>query len=146
MERRFSSRDGIKVISKIKAHRYDKNDPKLSQEEFLHKFNETSSDSEEPDRASAREERNTQRNKKRSSAEENRAEYSRTYQDVDGEPDDIATRRGPRWEVLTEIHSMNYLFIHLLSYKTYHLRNAQPYLPPKRRTAIKHIPKDIPPR
>lgn len=66
--------------------------------------------------------------------------------DVKGEPEDIATRRGPRWEHLKELQPTNYLFKHLLSYRTYRLRNPQTHLTKSRRSAVRKIRRDIPPK
>lgn len=41
------------------------------------------------------------------------------------EPEDIAMRRGLRWEELEELNPTKYLFKKLLSYQTYRLINPQ---------------------
>ena len=69
---------------------------------------------------------------------------SASRRDKDAEPEDVATRRGPRWEELEELNPTNYLFNKLLSYRTYRLRNPQTYLSSSRRTAVRKIRTDIP--
>ena len=71
---------------------------------------------------------------------------SASRRDKDAEPEDVATRRGPRWEELEELNPTNYLFKKLLSYRTYRLRNPQTYLSSSRRTAVRKIRRDIPPK
>ena len=69
---------------------------------------------------------------------------SASRRDKDAEPEDVATRRGPRWEELEELNPTNYLFKKLLSYRTYRLRNPQTYLSSSRRTAVRKIRRNIP--
>ena len=69
---------------------------------------------------------------------------SRRYKD--SEPEDVATRRRPRREELEELNPTNDLFKKLLSYRTYRLRNPQTYLSISRRTAVRKIGRDIPPK
>lgn len=69
-----------------------------------------------------------------------------TLRDEDEEPEDIASRRGHEWEGLEELTPTNYLFQHLLSYRTYRLRNSRTRLTQKRRSPIKRIRREIPPK
>ena len=71
---------------------------------------------------------------------------SASRRDVDAEPEDIAMRRGPRWEDLEELNPINLLFKKLLSYRTYRLRNPQTHLSSARRTAVRKIRRDKPPK
>ena len=66
--------------------------------------------------------------------------------DKDAEPEDVARRRGPRWEELEELNPTKYLFKKLLSYQTYRLRNPQTYLSSSWRTAVRKIKRDIQPK
>ena len=71
---------------------------------------------------------------------------SASRRDRDAEPEDIATRRGSRWEELEDLIPTNHLFKKLLSYGKYRLRNPQTYLSSSRRTAVRKIRRDIPPK
>ena len=64
----------------------------------------------------------------------------------DAEPEDVATRRGPRWEELEELNPTNYLFKRLLSYRTCRLRNPHTYLSSSCRAPVRKIRRDIPPK
>ena len=71
---------------------------------------------------------------------------SASRRDKDAEPEDAATRRGPRWEGLEELNPTNYLFKKLLSYRTYRLRDPRTHLTSARRFAVRRIRRDIPPK
>ena len=71
---------------------------------------------------------------------------SASRRDKDTEPEDFATRRGPRWEGLEELNPTDYLLKKLLSYRTYRLRNPRTYLSSSRRAAARKIRRDIPPK
>lgn len=132
---------------KTRAHNYGgKTSETSSGIVYVPRFNESASDSEESHQATAHMESYSRRSKKRSGNEVSRAESSRTHGDVDGEPEDIATRLSPYWEGVAELRRTYYLFRNLISYTTYRLLNAQTNLSPKRRTAIKRIYKNIPPK
>ena len=65
---------------------------------------------------------------KKNSSKRDGVTLSASRRDRDAEPEDVATRRWPRWEGLEEPNPTKYLFKKLLLYRTYRLRNPQTYL------------------